>query len=477
MNHPYYRTPYLFLITLIIYILIIPLFMQGMFLDGQQYAVVAMNYADGKGTFWHPFLSETWGYFGENSFLEHPALGYHLQSLSFMVLGHSYLAERVFNLILFLITILSLVQLWRYIQSQITDKISQSTWLVLILFLLIETNTWVFRNNVLEAQMALFDLLAVIAMLQAFHSHSRVKLVLYSILSGAVITTAVLIKGVPGLFPLAVPLGLYILKSRPRNILIFLVSSLSMASILALIYFGSKDAQTAFDFYVNKRLLTRINSDATVNSRFHIFIDLLSQLVPVLVLSGVALILNRRQFKIDKQRRNYALFFLFVGLVASAPLALTKVQRGFYLYPSYFYYTIAFALLTQHSWITLLKKIKPRIHRSLQTGFIILSLVGIGLTFYFSGKPSRDVELLNDVELLSTSLPDSTRIYYHVSGNEDEFNWGWYMYMLRFTNHVPSPIKADQNLEYCIQNKGDRPRANYELLDLDLTHFDLYQKK
>ena len=32
----------------------------GMFMDGQQYACVAKQLADGNGTFWFPHLSATW---------------------------------------------------------------------------------------------------------------------------------------------------------------------------------------------------------------------------------------------------------------------------------------------------------------------------------------------------------------------------------------------------------------------------------
>jgi 4-amino-4-deoxy-L-arabinose transferase-like glycosyltransferase len=400
MDHSYVRTSYLIVITMIIYIVVIPLFMQGMFMDGQQYGVVAMNFADNKGTFWHPFLSDTWAYFGENSFLEHPPLGYHIQSLSFKVFGHSYLSERVFNLVLFIITILTFSYLWKYTLSIINENLSQTAWLPLILFILIETCSWAFINNVLETQMALFDLLAVIIMLKAFYALSRVHLVLYSIIAGMLIALAVLIKGVPGLFPLAVPLGFFFLEARKRNLVIPLISLFSLVLVLTIIYFGSEDAKSALDFYINKRLLLRIDGGATVNSRFHIFIDLISQLIPILILSGIALLVTRKQIKIDKQRKNYVLFFLFVGLAASAPLALTKVQRGFYLYPSYFYYVIAFALLTQNSWVVITKRIKPKVLKPLRLGLVTLSLIGIGLTFYLSGKPSRDGQLLKELSLL-----------------------------------------------------------------------------
>jgi hypothetical protein len=51
----------LYLVIVLAGILVVPkTLMNGMFMDGQQYACVAQNMAEGKGTFWHPYLSETW---------------------------------------------------------------------------------------------------------------------------------------------------------------------------------------------------------------------------------------------------------------------------------------------------------------------------------------------------------------------------------------------------------------------------------
>ena len=58
MNFQFNKHTYLLILVLAIASLIIVpgLLMEGMFMDGQQYACVAKNYAHSKGTFWFPFL-------------------------------------------------------------------------------------------------------------------------------------------------------------------------------------------------------------------------------------------------------------------------------------------------------------------------------------------------------------------------------------------------------------------------------------
>ena len=74
----------------------------GTFFDGLIYAAISRNLAAGIGEFWAPHFSE--GLFPV--FREYPPLVFWLQSLSFRVLGDSYLTERVYDLVLLIATVL-----------------------------------------------------------------------------------------------------------------------------------------------------------------------------------------------------------------------------------------------------------------------------------------------------------------------------------------------------------------------------------
>ena len=65
---------------------------RGMFVDGVTYASIARNLAEGRGTFWTPFYTDTL----YPQFHQHPALGLWLQSLWFRALGDHLIVERAY---------------------------------------------------------------------------------------------------------------------------------------------------------------------------------------------------------------------------------------------------------------------------------------------------------------------------------------------------------------------------------------------
>jgi len=110
LNKP--QLPFWIFTASIFIILICPtLFQDGMFMDGIQYACVAKNLANGTGSFWHPFLSETWWKAGSNYFMEHPPLIYGIQAQFFKLLGNSLYTERIYSLITGLLTAIMIVKL------------------------------------------------------------------------------------------------------------------------------------------------------------------------------------------------------------------------------------------------------------------------------------------------------------------------------------------------------------------------------
>jgi 4-amino-4-deoxy-L-arabinose transferase-like glycosyltransferase len=79
------RLPFwLLTINAIVWLILLPLYQDGMFMDGVQYAAVARNLAKGIGSFWFPVFSDNY-VAGLNSFHEHPPLVYYLQSFFFKI--------------------------------------------------------------------------------------------------------------------------------------------------------------------------------------------------------------------------------------------------------------------------------------------------------------------------------------------------------------------------------------------------------
>lgn len=133
MQLQFNKHTYLLILVLAIGTLIIVpgLLMEGMFMDGQQYAFVAKNYANGKGTFWFPFLSQSWCTAPHSGFLEHPPLFYFLESFSFKLFGNSIYAERVFSLIMLVLNGFLIRAIWNLVTNK---EIAKFTWLPLFFF-------------------------------------------------------------------------------------------------------------------------------------------------------------------------------------------------------------------------------------------------------------------------------------------------------------------------------------------------------
>jgi 4-amino-4-deoxy-L-arabinose transferase-like glycosyltransferase len=444
--------------------------MQGMFLDGQQYGAVAAKTATGLGSFWHPYISAYWGYFGETAFMEQPPLGFAIQGIAFKLFGDSFLTERIFNTVLFSISIWLLLKVWKLIKG---EHYLKTSWYVLLIYLSIGTTTWTYINNLWEAQLGLFCLGAIYVILKAHKSVRLSSLFGYSILGGILISAAVMVKGVPGLFPLVAPAGLMLIKAEKKNITIQLLVCLTLILCLAGIYFSSEEAKEAIYYYVNNRLLERINSVPTVSSHFHILIDLLGQLIPIFVLTLIPFFLKIKPNPTKKNIR-YIYFFLYVGLSSSLPLMLTLVQRGFYLQPSYYYFILVFALISADSWLRILNKIKQRVYDLLRKSLMVIASISLVLTVVFAGSPKRDFNELKDLETLQKHVQNVTTIHYNIKSSH-EHNGGFQMYLLRFTD-IDMTSKPEDIIQFTLQNKGYPPLDGSSLIPSDLILFDLYKK-
>jgi 4-amino-4-deoxy-L-arabinose transferase-like glycosyltransferase len=199
------HTYLLILIIAIGTLIIVPgLLMEGMFMDGQQYACVAKNYAAGKGTFWFPFLSITWCMAPMHRFMEHPPLFYFLESFAFKLFGDSTFAERIFSLLMMVFNGLLIRAIWNLVTNK---EVAKYTWLPLFFFFGIPIVAWVFQNNMIEQTLSVFTLLSVYFVLIAFKKRARSWL--FFACSGAFVFLATFTKGVPGLFPIVAPLIYY----------------------------------------------------------------------------------------------------------------------------------------------------------------------------------------------------------------------------------------------------------------------------
>ncbi|MFQ5932091.1 MAG: hypothetical protein ACE5MM_06770, partial [Nitrospiraceae bacterium] len=121
---------HLFLLTLaMLALLTFPRILKvGMFFDGVTFASIARNLAEGKGTFWAPYYTET----VYPSFLEYLPLGFWLQSWVYRLFGDHVTLDPIWDLGMGVLIVLLLVPMWRLTCRN--DQSSVGAWWPVLLF-------------------------------------------------------------------------------------------------------------------------------------------------------------------------------------------------------------------------------------------------------------------------------------------------------------------------------------------------------
>ena len=236
------------------------------------------------------------------------------------------------------------------------------------------------------------------------------------LLPGFFIFLATMSKGVPGFFPLSIPF-LYWIVYRKKPFLRVVLQTLVILSVPVILYFilfHMNASQESLKFYVTKRLLDRVNDNPTVTYRLYIIKRLFTELIPQIILAFLILLASKsRKTSIPLTGdHKKILFFFLTGLSAAAPLALTMVQRGFYLVPSFPYFGLGFAILVSPVILAFRNKIiadrkKSKIYL---ISAVVVLLFAIGFSATHIGKTSRAKEEIHDVHVIGKLIPAGTEI-------------------------------------------------------------------
>ncbi len=298
---------------------LVPYWLQeGMFMDGQIYAAVAQNLADGLGSFWAPVYQPS----SPVPYSEQLPMFTGLESLFFRVLGGSLWTERVFMAVAWIATAAGLCAL--QIKWWPQRGLESAIWIVAV-WSSAPLVGWGMGNHVQEMWMAPFAVWSVVAM-----SHSR-----WVWLGGLLTVAAALFKGPQGLFPLVwLPLvgglGLLHRGAAARRFGIVLLT-LGLAAVGLWLW---DDAHEAIERNAGNRLVRTFTQARAVTTA-----DRLWLLGPMLgqwaVLLGASLAVAWIRFgslRATLDRRVLAM--LALGLSASLPLMVTHEQRDFYVITS-----------------------------------------------------------------------------------------------------------------------------------------------
>lgn len=465
--------PFWFFTTAIFILLIIPILIQdGMFMDGVLYTAVSKNLGNGIGSFWFPVFSEL-GMARNATFHEHPPLVFWIQSLFFKVLGNSMYTERVYSLLTGVLNAGLIVMLWKNINAQ-QGKIKQMAWLPVLLWIIIPVSFMAFRNNMMENTMGIFTLAAVVMAYKGVQSST--KSILFLCLSGVMIFMGSFSKGVPAFFPLVIPI-IHWMVFRRTSFLRSLLSTTILIGIPALIYallLLYPDAERSLSIYVFERLLGRVGHAPTVDHRLFTLYKIFEEMIPALALTVLlAIVLKRKKIALgfDRENKKMVLFMFLVGLSASVPLMLTMVQKGWYITPALPYFAIALALIVAPGLAELIGQWNSngRWYRSARASSFAFVVVALLVSTVFIGKTGRESDLLHDIHLIGTLVPENETI------NIDRSMWDdWYLqcYLIRYYN-----ISVDPNVKerkYGLYEKTLAPDPRFTKIDLRTQRLDLY---
>ena len=286
-------------------------------MDGLIYSNVAANMADGIGSFWHPTYTAT----HHPDFYQHPPLMFGLLALCYRVFGIHLWVTKLYMVLTTLLCAWLIVRLWLRMGGQ-----RGHGWMPLALWTIIPIVPHFANQCMLENTMVLFDMEAILLLLR----HGRKAM--YGMLAGLLLAAAFLTKGFTGLFPLALPLLLWLFdrknvsfKAMVQQTLCILVGLLLPLAVMALA------VPQARDYFANYMEL-QVVAGWTQNEvpRWQIIIYFLRNTAPVIGIVVLVAILAHGLHHPNKEQ--LAMWTLVACAVL--PMMVSTRQREFYLLTS-----------------------------------------------------------------------------------------------------------------------------------------------
>jgi hypothetical protein len=354
------RTEFRFLTYAVVLAAFLPrLAHRGMFLDGVTYASISRNLAQGKGRFWEPFYTATI----YPAFHEHPPLVFFLQSLWFRVLGDRWFVERLYCATVGIATAALIAATWRTLRVEgappATLKGSPSNpsavlleprrdddWLPILLWIAVPVVSWAIVGNMLEATVAMF-VTASVAALTASTRSSIAAAVAGGAVSGLCIVAALLSKGPVGLFPIAAPVALGLIRERRSRMSWAGAGQWVAVAAGAVVLAAVPSAHDSLRTYFTEQVVASLSGQREVTGNYTtVAVTLvLGVWVPMAALSAVAIAVARVVRPPSAHERSIAFAFVVLGLAATVPLMASPKQMGHYVMPAVAFFAIGAAAM------------------------------------------------------------------------------------------------------------------------------------
>lgn len=460
-----YHYPYVLVGFLFLSLVAMPLFSDGMFLDGLLYADIARNMSVGLGSFWMPHLTD--GLYPE--FYEHPPLAMGLQGLFFKIFGDSIYVERLYSLSTAVIIGVLMVQIWKKLTHEVTMG-----WLPL-LFVTLTDVPWAIANNMLENTMTIFVCLSFLYYLKFLEK----RRLLWMVLSGIALAMGFLSKGFVCFYLWTMPCCFWIFNFKNRRFIRVVTETttlvLSTMVPLVFLYFMSDEAATNMTQYFYKQVLGSIENVATVNSRFYIIGAFLQNSVGIFIVGmGVTIWAFKKGDSKQAYQTNLKTALGMVAIVFAGilPIMISMKQRSFYINTVYPLFAIAVAYylypIIKNSLTDKHLTIKEK--RWLQSITIVMVILGISLSLSQINHVGRDKERIDDVKTVIEYVGKNKGIYICPKMYSE---WSLHGYFSRYGNVSLYRSNEKQAAYYLTLKDG----CQQEILGKSLQIVDLKLKK
>lgn len=392
---------WLFLLGAICLQILVQLVHVSMFFDGGIYATLARNLAEGRGSMWAPYLSDTLF----PTFAEHPPLMFWLQAIGFAVFGDSIAVEKGFSFLTFIVSAVLMFQIWKRLNKD--DLLVQAAFpFALMLALIAGRVNWGFANGLLDNLLAVFSLTSVLLLVIAYDRPAPLtsvrRLALVSA-AGLAICMSLMTKGPVGLFPLAVP-AIHWLAFRRPSFLAMLIDSLVIVLVIGL-FLGSLYAfdpsRQALDRYVTAQLVSSLSgARGHYGGGLYVFRKILGvngyslAIVALAALAGWGWKLGKSAPEVNRLRLKRAAFLILIGMSASLPIGLSPRVANFYFNTSLLFYSAGFAILVAPVLMDGLSRLREQQSKLLVFGSVLFLAASTVIVLANVGRPGADARTI-----------------------------------------------------------------------------------
>lgn len=404
----------------------------GMFMDGLIYSNISANMAEGVGSFWHPVYTAT----HHPDFYQHPPLALGLLALFYKVLGTHIWVTKLYMVLTMLLCVWFIVKLWMRLGGK-----RENGWMPLLLWTLIPIVTHFAFQGMLENTMVLFDLGATLLLLRPDRKAWN------ALLAGLLLAAAFLTKGYTGLFPLVLPVLLW-LFDRKKGALMQTVCMLGGVLLpLAVIALAVPESRGYFENYMQLQVLAGWSQGEV--HRWQIIVDFLRNTAIVIGLVLLVVIVNKGVGQ-KPSREQWAMWALVACAVL--PMMVSTRQREFYLLTAMPMVAVLLALLIEEP---VARWIKPS--KVLQYITLALLLGAVALNVVRFGNEGRDAQLQRDMKVIAPQLERGEMVT------------------------VPTPLYFDYKLQgyyyrECRVSLGDQHRCRHLLTTTDYSPDSAYRE-